>query len=126
MEKYNISESEWEVMQCLWEESNLTLKEIVERLEHTDWSYTTIRTMVTRLMDKGMIGADKTSPSSFKYFAIAPEDECKIEETKSFLTRVFDGSVAMMVSTLTRQEELSDEEVAELRKIIDEIEGGES
>ena len=52
MEKYNISESEWEVMQCLWEESNLTLKEIVERLEHTDWSDTTIRTMVTRLVYK--------------------------------------------------------------------------
>ncbi|GAA0722384.1 mecA-type methicillin resistance repressor MecI [Clostridium malenominatum] len=125
MSKYNISESEWKVMVCLWDEPNLTLKQIADKLKDTKWSYTTIRTLVTRLMEKGIIDADKTSTSNFKYFPVAPEKECKVEETKSFLTRVFDGSISMMVSTLARQEELSRKEVEELKKIIESMDGGE-
>lgn len=124
MSKYNISEAEWKVMECLWGKSNLTLKEIAECLKDTDWSYTTIRTLVTRLVEKGVVGADKSSSSNFRYFPIAPEKECRVQETKSFLTRVFDGSVAMMLSTLVKQEELSKEEISELKKIIDSMDGG--
>ncbi len=124
MSKYNISEAEWKVMECLWGKSNLTLKEIAESLKDTDWSYTTIRTLVTRLLEKGVVGADKSSSSNFRYFPIAPEKECRVQETKSFLTRVFDGSVAMMLSTLVKQEELSKEEISELKKIIDSMDGG--
>lgn len=111
MSIYNISEAEWKVMECLWGKSNLTLKEIAESLKDTEWSYTTIRTLVTRLVEKGVVGADKSSSSNFRYFPIAPEKECRVQETKSFLTRVFDGSVAMMLSTLVKQEELSKEEI---------------
>lgn len=125
MNKYNISEAEWKVMECLWDEQNLTLKQIANRLKDTKWSYTTIRTMVTRLMEKGVVDADKSSTSNFKYFAVAPEKECKVEETKSFLTRVFDGSISMMVSTLVKQEGLSKKEVSELKKIIENMDGGE-
>lgn len=124
MSKYNISEAEWKVMECLWDKSNQTLKEIAGSLMDTDWSYTTIRTLVTRLAEKGAIGADKTSSSNFRYFPIAPEKECKLQETKNFLTRFFDGSVAMMLSTLVKQEKLSKEEISELKKIIDNIDGG--
>lgn len=125
MSKYNISESEWKVMECLWNEPNLTLKEIADKLKDTNWRYTTIRTLVTRLMEKGVIDADKTSTANFKYFPVAPEKECKVEETKSFLTRVFDGSIAMMVSTLAKGEALSKGEVEELKKIIESMEEGE-
>lgn len=124
MSKYNISKAEWKVMECLWGESNLTLRQIVDKLKDTNWSYTTIRTMVTRLMEKGVVDADKSQPSSFKYFAVAREKDCKVEEAKSFLSRVFDGSISMMVSTLAKQEVLSEQEVNELKKIIDSMDGG--
>ena len=101
-----------------------TLKQISESLKDTKWSYTTIRTLVTRLMEKGAIDADKSSSSNFRYFPVAPEKECKVQETKSFLTRVFNGSVSMMISTLAKQEELSSKEIAELKKIIENMDGG--
>jgi BlaI family penicillinase repressor len=123
MSKYNISEAEWKVMECLWKQDSLTLKQISEELTNTKWSYTTIRTMVTRLMEKGAIAADKSSTANFKYYAVAPEKECKLEETKSFLKRVFDGSISTMVATLAKQETLSKEEVAELKRIIENMEG---
>lgn len=125
MAKFNISEAEWKVMECLWEEKNLTLKQIVEKLDSKDWSYTTIRTMVTRLMDKGIIDADKSQTSNFRYFPIAREKDCRIQEAKSFLNRVFNGSIAMMVSALAKQEALSKEEIMELKEIIEGIEEGE-
>ncbi len=124
MGKYNISEAEWKVMACLWKESRLSLKDITRRLKDEKWRYSTIRTLVTRLMDKGMIDADKSSSSNFKYFPVVSEKKCKMEETKSFLTRVFDGSLAMMVSTLAKDETLSKEEVLELKRIIDSMDGG--
>lgn len=125
MSGFNISEAEWKVMECLWKEPNVTLKQISDNLKDTKWSYTTIRTLVTRLMEKGAIDADKSSASNFRYFPVIPEKECRLQEAKNFLTRVFHGSASMMLSTLVRQEELSAEEFAQLKKIIESMEGGE-
>lgn len=122
MIKYPITEAEWKIMMCLWKEPCLTLKQIADRVEDASWGYSTIRTMVTRLMEKGIIDADKSSASNFKYYAVAPETDCQVEETKHFLSRVFGGSVSMMVSTLAKQEKLSLDEVKALKKIIEGIE----
>lgn len=117
----SISESEWKVMKILWEKPELTLKEIAAALEDTEWSYTTIRTLVTRLMEKGAIGADKTS-GNFKYYPEVSEGDCKLKEVSRFLSRVFDGSVTMLVSTLTKDSNLTEEEQKELMSIIEKME----
>ncbi|MBR0598778.1 BlaI/MecI/CopY family transcriptional regulator [Sinanaerobacter chloroacetimidivorans] len=117
----HISDSEWKVMKVLWEKPDLTLKEISAKLEDTKWSYTTIRTLVTRLMDKGAIKADKTS-SNFLYSPAIAEKECKTKEINSFLSKVFDGSVSMMVSALTKDSKLTEEEQKKLMSIIEKIE----
>ncbi|HVI41624.1 MAG TPA: BlaI/MecI/CopY family transcriptional regulator [Anaerovoracaceae bacterium] len=116
----SISESEWKVMKVLWERPDLTLREVAASLKETDWSYTTIRTMVTRLMEKGAIDADK-SLSNFRYFPAVSENECKIKEVNRFLSRVFDGSVSMLVSTLTKDSNLTEEEQKELMSIIEKM-----
>jgi len=116
----SISESEWKVMKVLWETPDLTLREIAARLEDTDWSYTTIRTLVTRLTEKGVIGADRSS-SNFRYYPEASENECKLKEVNRLLSRVFDGSVSMLVSTLTKDSNLTEEERKELMSIIEKM-----
>ena len=117
----NITESEWKIMKVLWEKPNLTLKEISAGLSETGWSYTTIRTLVTRLAEKGAVIADK-SAGNFLYFPAVSENECQRKEVSRFLSRVFDGSVSMMVSTLTRDSNLTEEEREELISIIEKIE----
>ena len=116
----SISESEWKIMKVLWEKPELTLKEIAAGLEDTEWSYTTIRTLVTRLVEKGAVAADKTS-GNFKYYPAVSESECKSKEASRFLSRVFDGSVSMLVSTLTRDSGLTEEERKELMSIIEKM-----
>jgi Predicted transcriptional regulator len=117
----NISESEWKVMKVLWERPGLTLREIAGGLEDTDWSYTTIRTLVTRLLEKEAIAADKSS-GNFKYHAAVSENDCKKKEINRFLSRVFDGSASMLVSTLTKDSNLTEEERKELMSIIGKME----
>lgn len=116
----SISESEWKIMKVLWEKPERTLKEIAAALKDTDWSYTTIRTLVTRLMEKGAIAADKSS-GNFKYYPVISENECKGKEINRFLSRVFDGSVSMLVSTLTRDSNLTEQEQKELMSIIEKM-----
>lgn len=118
----NISDSEWKVMKALWEKPGLTLREIASELKDTGWSYTTVRTMVARLVEKGAVNADKTDPNSFLYSPAVLENECKAKEMDSFLTRVFDGSVSMLISTLTRDSNLTEEEQKELMSIIEKME----
>ena len=118
---FSISESEWKIMKILWDKPNLTLKEIAASLEDTDWSYTTIRTLVTRLTEKGAIAADKSSSNNFLYYPAVSESECKNKEVNRFLSRVFDGSVSMLVSTLTKDSNLTEEEQKELMNIIEKM-----
>ncbi|QHI72995.1 BlaI/MecI/CopY family transcriptional regulator [Aminipila terrae] len=117
----SISDSEWKIMKVLWEYPNITLKEIAGRTKECGWGYSTVRTLVNRLADKGAINADKGVPNNFKYYPVVGEEECKIKEVKSFLEKVFDGSASMLISTLVKDSELSDEEQKKLRDIIDKM-----
>ncbi len=117
----SISESEWKIMKILWGKPGLTLKEIAASLEDTGWSYTTIRTLVTRLLEKGAVYADK-SAGNFKYCPAVSDNDCKRKEVNRLLARVFDGSVSMLVSTLTKDSNLTEQERKELMSIIDKME----
>jgi BlaI family penicillinase repressor len=121
MEK-NITESEWKIMNVLWESSPLTLKEIIRELkEEKKWSNTTVRTLVVRLMDKGFIEADKTS-GNFKYYPLVKKEDCQLKEAQNLINTVFDGSMGMLVTAFAKRGKLSQEEQEALKKLIDKIE----
>lgn len=124
MKTHNISDGEWEVMKILWDKPYLTMKDISKSLEYTDWSYSTVRTLVTRLMKKDIISADKSS-GNFKYYPVVIEKECKEQKANNFIKRIFDGSISMFVSTLVNESNLDEEEYKELMNIINKIDGSE-
>jgi len=122
MKNYNISESEWKIMQILWNKPDLTIKEITTALPNNSWSYSTIKTLVLRLHKKGAIGAD-TTIGNFKYYPVADENDCLREETASFINRIYGGSVKMLMASLAGDSRLSENEVKSLMDIIDKMEG---
>lgn len=122
MKDYSISEAEWEIMKILWEKPNITLREIVRDLEGMGWSYSTIKTLLRRLVDKGVVAVDKSVANSFKYKASIREQDCKIKETNKFLQRVFDGSISMFISTLAKGRNLTKQELKDLMEIISKME----
>lgn len=122
MKNINISDSEWEVMKVLWEKESMTLKEIFNGIDN-DWSYSTIRTLVNRLIKKGAVIADKAS-ANFKYSAGISEKYCKKKETENFMSRVFDNSISMMFASLTRNENLTEDEYKQLLELVEKMDRG--
>ncbi|MBE6025015.1 MAG: BlaI/MecI/CopY family transcriptional regulator [Cellulosilyticum sp.] len=120
--KFNITDSEWKVMKVLWEQSPLSLKEIVASLkEETSWSNTTVRTLIVRLMEKKYIEADK-STGNFKYAPLIAKEVCQKEEAKDFLDRVFEGSMGMFITAFMKKGKLTKKDEEELKKLIEKIE----
>ncbi|QAT43359.1 BlaI/MecI/CopY family transcriptional regulator [Aminipila luticellarii] len=117
----SISDSEWKIMKILWDSPHITLKEIAGKAGGSGWSYTTVRTLVNRLAEKGAIAADKSAANTFRYYPVAVEEECQMKEVKSLLRKVFDGSASMLVSALAKDSDLSEREREELRSIIDKM-----
>ncbi|MFS1514731.1 BlaI/MecI/CopY family transcriptional regulator [Chengkuizengella sp. SCS-71B] len=115
-----ISEAEWKIMKVLWRVSPLTSAEIIEALKKdTSWSPKTIHTLISRLVKKEAIGVKKGS--RFKLFSpLVTEEECKSLEAKSFLEKVYSGSVKMFIANFIKDEKLSQEEIEELERILEE------
>ncbi|MDF2544353.1 MAG: hypothetical protein K0S47_4071 [Herbinix sp.] len=116
----NISDSEWKVMKEIWKKSPLQASEIVEKLEaKTDWNPKTIHTLIRRLVAKGAIIAKKEG-TFYSYYAAVSEDECVKEETKTFLEKCFNGSLNTLISNFIQDEKLSEQEIDELRALLNQ------
>ena len=112
-----ITDAEVEVMRLLWREQRpMTLAQIREALlQTTTWNHSTIKTLVFRLRDKGVIThLDKYGPA--QYVPLVMESEYLLGESESMLSKLFDGSAVKMIATLRQGGKLSDDDINELRE----------
>ena len=115
-----IAESEWLVMRVLWKSAPRTANEVVGELTHqTKWHPKTVKTLLGRLARKKAIGFKKEG-RAYSYYPLVREAECAKAESASFLKRVYRGALAPMLANLLEDEALSDAEITELRRILDE------
>lgn len=113
-----ISEAEWEIMEVLWERAPLRAAEVAEALEGVrDWSPTTVRTMLARLSRKGAL-CHEAEGRGFLYSPAVSREDCRAAESRSFVDRVFGGHTSPMLAWFVEEEDLSDEDLAELQKLI--------
>lgn len=114
-----ISDSEWEVMEVLWKKSPLTSSEIIEILkQYISWNPKTIHTLISRLVKKDAIEVKKDAPF-YLYYPKVSQEECRKIETRSFIKKVYNGSIHLLISSFIKNEKLSDEEIKELKQILD-------
>ena len=117
-----LSDSEWRIMKQLWERSPSTLGELTKALEpDTGWTRATVFVMLKRLIAKNAVRVEEGDRANV-YMPLIERDDVAPAETESFLNRVYDGSVGMLFSALTSRNRLSDQEIAELRRILDKAE----
>ena len=120
-----ISEAEWSIMKVLWDgcensDRGMTLGEIIQKLANiTDWSGTTIRTLIIRLAEKNAVGIDKTT-GVYKYYPQSSKEDSIKSEVESFVERVFDGSAYDLAAAVVQGDSLSAEEKAALAKLLGE------
>ena len=114
----NISSSEQQLLDVLWNESPLTVGQIIERVQaSTDWHANTIKTMLTRLSNKGAVERNKDGGRYF-YVPCVTRNEIVQEETEGFLARFFDGKMAPLVAHFAKNKNMSNDELAEIEAIL--------
>ena len=114
-----ISETEWEVMRVIWEESPIAAVGIMERLRVKDptWHPKTAKTLLARLVKKGVLQYEP-SGRAYVYRPLVSESECVRSEGRSFLERVFGGSLQPMLAHFVEEAELGPKELQELEELL--------
>lgn len=121
-EKQRLTNTEWEVCECLWEEAPLTMTQIAARLtERTGWTKSTGETLVRRMAEKGLLRWEQGAKAKLYSPTVAREDAV-VRETRGFLQKVFGGSVGLLVNTMAEREELSREEIDQLYEALRKLE----
>ena len=122
MDDVRLTASEWNILNCLWEHSPQTVMQLVGGLEKTvGWARSTTITTLHRMEAKGLVRCERAGRGT-AYVPLVERDRAALAETRSFLHRVYQGSVGMMMSAMARQEGLSRAQIAQLRAILDQAE----
>jgi len=113
-----ISESEYRVMEIVWDNFPINTNEITEiLLKKTNWSEKTIQTLISRLVKKGALSYIKRG-RCFVYSPLLKKEEYISQESKSFLNRFYNGTLNLMVSKFLEGNNLTDNEIEELKNIL--------
>lgn len=124
MKDIHVTDSEWYVLDCLWQRSPQTAMELVEALSRrVGWAKSTTLTTLRRMEAKGLL-AGETVGRSRRFTPLVDREAVILRETSGFLDRVYRGSVGLMVSTMARRQALTEEDLDQLRAILAQAEGG--
>lgn len=114
-------DSEWKVMEVLWQKNDQTAKQIALRLaERIGWNKNTTYTVIKKCIDKGAI--ERQEPNFVCHAAITKRQAQK-EEADALVEKVFDGSAELLFASLLSDRRLSNEELARLKALVEEYEG---
>ena len=115
-----LSENEWKIMNSLWKKNPATAREIIEQVSgEVEWAYTTVKTMLSRLVTKGAVSEHKRGNTSFYEPLIAQEKARKSALTNLF-DKVLDGALEPFMHYLIDEKKLSKKEREELIRILKE------
>lgn len=115
--KLALSDAEWKIMSLLWERSPLSCRQIEDALkEKTGWTRHDIFSFLKRMEAKGVLQKEDASPQL--YYPLLDYDEAVTGETRSFVGKLWKGSLGLMVSTMIKNEQLDEEEIDELMKAL--------
>jgi BlaI family penicillinase repressor len=120
----SITEAEIEVMKLLWENNPLSSNDIISSLsDKMNWSNQTIKTFINRLLNKNAITFEKKG-RNYLYYPLVSQDDYLKAENKSFLHQFYNGAVSMLFSKFIEEEELSDEEIDNIQKMLEKKKKG--
>lgn len=110
-------------MEILWSNPPYTSSEIIEKLpKKTNWKPTTVKTLISRLVKKNAVEFEKRKRSHY-YYPLVTKDECVKAESKTFLKKVYGGSLKPMIANFLEIQELTKKDIDELQRILDEKKG---
>jgi BlaI family penicillinase repressor len=118
-----ISDAEWDVMEVLWNQSPLMAQQVIELVaEKKNWNPRTVKTLLGRLVKKKVLKF-KADGNRYSYWPIVSREDCVRRESRSFVSRVFGGSVGPMLAHFVSESTLTEKEIRQLRELLDQRTG---
>lgn len=117
----DISDSEWAIMEALWESSPQTASEVTKTLRPTtNWAENTVRTLLTRLVEKGALKTGENTSGTRTFIPAVKREACVRAESESFMQRIFGGAAKPLLVHFAQNSKLTAEEIKELKKLLDQ------
>ena len=107
------SDAEWKVLNALWRGHPASARELLERLSAERWAYTTVKTMLTRMEEKGLVRATMRGNAAW-YAPAVQRRTAQKSALRALIDRVFEGSAGPLLAHLAEEETLS---AADRRKL---------
>lgn len=121
-DKISLSNAEWRIMNLLWKSPSMTITDMVRVLnDETEWTKHTVISLLKRLELKCAVTYKVRGRTKF-FSTIIDRDESVAEETRLFVDKVFEGSVELMMTSLIKQNNLSEDQAEELFRILSDAE----
>lgn len=121
MKPPDISESEWAVMEALWQGAPQTASEITKSLLPTmNWAENTVRTLLTRLVEKNALRTGENASGTRVFSPAVKREACVGAESESFMQRVFRGASKPLLIHFAQNAQLTPQDVRELKKMLDQ------
>lgn len=118
--KYNITDSELEIMQVLWNKGSSTLGDIVSELDKTKKrNKNTVKTLIYRLVDKNAVESKKNNGQGFLYSPLITEKKYLLKANTSFLKKLYKGSAEKLLLNFVENKTVSKEELQNLLNFLE-------
>lgn len=115
-----LSDTELSVLKVLWQLGPSPVRSVLKALPARDWAYTTAKTILSRLEEKGYVGRDRSGQPHI-FGALVGRDDLIQDEIATLRSRVCDGEVGPLVRALVGRELFSREDLVRLRARLDEF-----
>jgi predicted transcriptional regulator len=117
----HITSAESQIMEALWRLGPSTAEELVTEVKRSqDWGDATVKTLINRLLKKQVIQSERDR-GRHQYRPLVQRNEYLTQESQGLLDRLFDGSLAPLISHFAEHSKLTPQEVTRLKALIDEM-----
>ncbi len=116
-----LTESEWTLMKCVWESPAASVRDVWERVAPTTgWRYSTVKTMLTRLVQKGALSMEKRANTSL-FRPLITSRAARRSAVRTLLDNAFDGTFGSLLQHMAHEERLSAQDRAKLAEMLNEL-----
>jgi len=113
-----LTQAEWQIMNALWEKHPATARDIMSRLpKDVKWAYTTLKTMLSRLVEKDAVSEKKQSNTSV-YEPLISQHKARLNAFRLLLDQSFNGAMGPLMHFMLEEQKLNDKQKKELIEIL--------
>lgn len=113
-----LTQAEWQIMNALWEKHPATARDIMSRLpKDVKWAYTTLKTMLSRLVEKEAVSEEKHANTSI-YEPLVSQRKARLSAFRMLLEQSFDGAMGPLMHFMLEEQKLNAKQKKELIEIL--------